>query len=315
MFDDDDFKISMDDIKDMVSEYFGEKIDKVDKTKAKEILTAETKELFESDFTTSTEEDARKKEEEILKEYEDARVEIEKEKMPEPSAASAVEAQELKRRLEDEMRERIKKELEDAAARKKEETLKRLEAVKQDSKAYQDSLAAKSAEAAAAPADRGILTTHAEKITLMQMFDHSQKALFNILIKLIRKNAVETMYIKTLEKAMAKNRDVLRKVDHNNLGQVRIDGSLEMGRLAANVNALYAPEAKKNEMFLAALNDIFEERLIATELATSIETKDDVMSTLLNQLEQAFPKKGIDRRLIDIFIGHIVPSTTVKPGE
>ena len=46
LLDEDDFKISMDDIKDMVSEIFGEKVEKIDAGKAKEILRDSTEEFL-----------------------------------------------------------------------------------------------------------------------------------------------------------------------------------------------------------------------------------------------------------------------------
>jgi len=101
----------------------------------------------------------------------------------------------------------------------------------------------------------------------------------------------------------------------NQAGKLREDGSLEMPRVAANFNALYLPEEKRAERFFASLRYLFEERLIATELATSLEIKDEVISTIMMQTEKIFEKKGYDGEVRSIFMEHIVPNTTMKSGE
>ena len=204
------------------------------------------------------------------------------------------------------MREKIKQELEQERARKKEETLKKIDVLKKESE-----VAAKAAAAAAA----GQALSYGEKMSLINMFEQSQKMLGLILGKFMRRAAVDTMFVKTLGKCIGKYQDILKKTDMGQNGKTRPDGSLEVARLAANLNAIYTPEAAKNERFFAALKEIFEERLIATELALGIETKDEILSNLMMQMDKVFGKKEYSGRLKEIFHEKIVPDTTLKPGE
>lgn len=294
---DDDFKISMDDIKDIVSELFGEKIEKIDEKKAKEILKQEEKVLIDKDLETLQIGQLTEEEEQILKSY---KTEAQSEKKAE--AQAPVNVEELRKQIEAEMREKLCKEMEEERAKKREEVLKKLDAVKEKeeekSKVYDTSV-----------------TNYSEKISLLQVFEQAQNIFKNLLSKLIKRTPVETMFLKTMGKTMLKYPDILRKADHNQYNKVRIDGSLEIGRVAANINALYVPEKQKEEKFFAALHDIFEERLIATELAVGIVTKDEIISKLLLQLEQIFEMKKFPEKLKEIFMTKIFPSTTIKPGE
>ncbi len=296
--DDDDFKISMDDIKDIVSELFGEKIEKIDESKAKEILKQEEKVSVDKDLETLEIGKLTVEEEKILQSYEN---EVKAEKVESKEQIKTVNVEELRKQIEEEMREKLRKEMEEERAKKREEVLKKLESVKAE-------------EEKKVPQEQ-TLTNYSEKISLLQVFEQSQSIFKNLLSKLIKRTSVETMFLKTLEKVMLKYPDVLRKADHNQYNKVRVDGSLEIGRVAANINALYMPEKQKEAKFFSALHDIFEERLIATELAVGIATKDELISKLILQMEQVFEMKKIPERLKDIFMEKIFPSTTIKPGE
>ncbi|HRU38900.1 MAG TPA: hypothetical protein P5511_03405, partial [Candidatus Goldiibacteriota bacterium] len=67
---DDDFKISMDDIKDMVSELFGEKIEKVEASKARDILREFTEEFLTRGIEEVAAEKLTQEEEKLLADYE-----------------------------------------------------------------------------------------------------------------------------------------------------------------------------------------------------------------------------------------------------
>ncbi len=310
---DDDFKISMDDIKDMVSELYGEKIEKVEVSKARSVLREFTEVFLTKGIDEVTTEKLTREEEGLLKQYEQEHAA--QARAPEPGTQPlpeiSVDVEALKRRVEEEtrkkleteMREKIKQEFTDEKQKKKEEILKKIEQSKQQS-------AAEAASAAAA----GFTTNYSEKMNLINMFEQTQKMLALLLSKLMRRNPVDTMFLKTLEKAMEKYPDVLKKVDCNQYGKVRADGSIEVARLAANLNAMYMPDDRKTEKFLNALKDIFEERLIAVELALGIETKDEILSNLLMQAEKVFSKKEYRQKLKDLFNDRIIPDTTLKPG-
>lgn len=301
VLDNDDFKISMDDIKDIVSELFGEKIEKVDESKAKEILKQETKISLDEDLANIQIGQLTQEEEKILKNYEEDVKKENQSKIETTEATGVTDINVLKKQIEEEMREKLRREFEEERTKKREEVLKKLGEIKETSETQQT--------------QAKVLTNYSEKISLLQIFEQSQNIFKNLLSKLIKRTPVETMFLKTLEKAMQKYPDVLRKADFNQYNKVRVDGSIEIGRVAANLNSLYMPEDKKEIKFFNALHDIFEERLIATELAVGIETKDEIISKLITQMEEILKAKNISTKLINIFMEKIVPSTTIKPGE
>jgi hypothetical protein len=315
---DDDFKINMDDIKDMVSEIFGEKIEKVEASKARGILKEFNKDFIVKGIDELPADKLTPEEEKILKDYEKehaAAGNVPSQALPDELldiSTGQADLTKIKKKIEEEtrakdeaqMRENIRQELEQEITRKKEETIRKTEALKKESD-----------EAAKAAAPAGPVLNYSEKMSLINMFEQSQKMLWLILNKLMRKAPVDTMFLKTLEKCVEKYQDVLKKVGMNQNGRVRADGSMEVARLAANLNAMYMPEDRKNERFFAALKEIFEERLIATELALGVETKDGILSSLLMQMKKIFGKREYSGRLKDIFHEKIVPGTTIKPGE
>lgn len=348
--DDDDFKISMDDIKDMVSELFGEKVNKVGADEARKILKQEMLEFFETgieDIAVPPPAGALSDDEErLLKEFESKQdtlsgtYELLSKTAPskpaepvkpsgpvitrnnavfadtpavKPSAPKEIKADpyglppvegELK------LKPAPPPVTEEERLRKREETLKKLEASKKQSAEYQASLTKRTAQESTA-----VVTTHTDKVTLLNMFEHTQKVFAQLLSKLVKRKPVETMMVRTLEKAMACNPDVLKKANINQGGKNREDGSLEIPRVAANMNALMLDEEKRTKKFLDALRQIFDERLIATEIATSIEVKDEIISAIMMQIDRIFDMNKYGKNLKDIFVEYIVPSTTLKPGE
>lgn len=279
----------------------GKKIEKVDESKAKEILKQETKISLDEDLANIQIGQLTQEEEKILKNYEEDVKKENQSKIETTEATGVTDINVLKKQIEEEMREKLRREFEEERTKKREEVLKKLGEIKETSETQQT--------------QAKVLTNYSEKISLLQIFEQSQNIFKNLLSKLIKRTPVETMFLKTLEKAMQKYPDVLRKADFNQYNKVRVDGSIEIGRVAANLNSLYMPEDKKEIKFFNALHDIFEERLIATELAVGIETKDEIISKLITQMEEILKAKNISTKLINIFMEKIVPSTTIKPGE
>jgi hypothetical protein len=284
LLDDDDFKISMDDIKDMVSELFGEKVEKLDTGKAKEMLRESTKEFLNKGIKEVSAEKLSAEEENMLKEFE---------------SAHAVKYGVTQPGGDGDPWLLIKQAGKEKPERK--EDISKKESGREPAELAADAL-------------HGIIVNYSEKMSLINMFEQSQRVFSGLLNRLMRKNAVETMFLKTLEKCIERHTDVLKKTDSNQYGKLRQDGTLEVARLAANLNAMYMPEAEKTGKFLDALHDVFEERLLAVELALGIETKDEVLSNLLAQAEKIFGKKGYSQRLKVIFSGRIVPDTALKQG-
>ena len=300
MAEDDDLKFSMDDIIDMVSELFGEKVEKIDAAKAKGILKQETENMFLSgiELPEASEMPA---EEDLLKGYK----------------AEKITALDLFSVEEDVKKEEVlppgvKKlpELDPERVKKREELLRRLE--ENDKKAE---AAAKIMPLKPQAAAKTAVFSYNEIIMMISLFDASQQIFMALLSKLIKKTPVLNMFLKTLEKAMKVNPEILRKADLNSKGGARADGSLEPARVFSNYNTLQEPAEKKLYKFFAALRDIFEERLIAMEMAAGIETKDEVMSNILIQSEKLFYKKEYPEKLTRVFFKYVVPNTTLKPGE
>jgi hypothetical protein len=343
---DDDFKISMNDIKDMVSELFGEKVEKVGTDEARKILKQEMLEFFETSLEGEPESSGvlSEEEERLLKEFEDKKDNL--------SGAYAILSEEAKKtdaapkitgnnalfsgtqvkppieapvkakesRIDSfglppvdgelKLKPPLPRVTEEERLRKREETLKKMEESKRLSAAYQASFAGRTAQDSA-----GLSTTHSEKAALLSMFEQTQKVFSQLLAKLIKRKPVDTMMVRTLEKAIVKNQDVLKKANVNQGGKIREDGSMEIPRVTANMNALMFDENKRTEIFLSALRQLFDERLIAAEIATSIEVKDEIISAIMMQIDKIFDKNNYSKKLRDIFVEYIVPSTTLKPGE
>lgn len=297
MAEDNDLKFSMDDIIDMVSELFGEKVERVDAVKAKNILKQETDNLFLSDIKLSDASEV-PAEEVLLKEYKAEKI----------SAGELFGIEEAEKK--DEMPPAgIKKlpELDPEKVKKREELLKKIE--ENEKKA-----AGLTAEKPAAGMKTGVFSYN-EIIMMISLFDASQQIFSVLLSKLIKKAPVLTMFLKTLEKAMKANPEILKKADLNSKGGARADGTLEPARIFSNYNTLQGSAGNKLMKFFAALRDIFEERLIAVEMATGIETKDEIMSNILIQSEKLFYKKEYPEKLTRAFFHYVVPNTTLKPGE
>ena len=345
--DDDDLKISMDDIKDMVSELFGEKVDKVGAVEAKKILKQEMLEFFETGpgETTVTKGILTEDEERLLKEFEAKKDTLSGtyEILSDPSktekpglkitrnTASLADAPPVK--LPAQIIAQIKEKendiyrlppmegelklrppgppvTEEERIRKREETLRKLEASRVQSAEYQAALNRRASEQPSA-----LVTSHSDKVILLSMFEQTRKVFAQLLGKLIKRKLVETMMARTLEKAMASNHDVLKKANINHGGKDREDGSIEVPRIVENINSMPPDEEKRTKKFLGALRQIFDERLIATEIVTSIEVKDEIISAIMMQIDRIFDRNKYSQKLKDIFVEHIVPNTTIKSGE
>ncbi len=297
---DDDFKISMDDIKDMVSDLFGEKIEKIEKQKAKEILSHYTEELLLKDI--EEEEITSKVEDEVASKIQEKEQES-KGLVGEEETKKSIE-DEIRKKVESELREKIKQEIEDERVAKRKELLKKLE---ESSKPAQQESAVEKKQV--------ISFDFIEKLALINLFEQSQKVLLLMLAKLLKRGPAEKMFYKTLEKAIEKYPDVLRKVNCNQYSKPRMDGSMEDGRLAANINALSLSEDKKTDKMCSALHEIFEERLIAVELALGIETKNEIISNLIMQLDKIFITDKNKNKLMSVFYEKIIPDTTLKESD
>ncbi len=297
---DDDFKISMDDIKDIVSELFGEKIEKIEQQKAKQILNEYTEELLLKDM--EEENISSKVEEEVNREIQEKSIEN-KQIIVDESARKGIE-EEIRRKLEVELREKIRQEIEEERKAKRKELLQKLEENNRISK-----------QEVPKEKDRSTALDFTEKLALINLFEQTQKVLILMLSKLLKRGPAEKMFYKTLEKAIEKHPDILRKVNYNQYSQLRLDGSIEVGRLAANLNALNLSEEQKKEKLFNVLREIFEERLIAVELALGIETKNEIISNLIMQIQKIFITDKDNNKLINIFYEKIIPDTTLKEGE
>ncbi len=307
MFDDDDLKFSIDDIKDMVSEYFGEKVEKVDAETAKELLRESTKESLAQE-PEQTSEAINDEVRELLEEFELFEKEDVSEE-PEPDISE--EIREISRQAAESAQVKIeeanalKTADEEARRLKREENLRKIEEAKKESVKYAQELQK--------PKHENL--DFKERLLLINMFEQAQKMLAILLSRIIKRKPVETMYVRTLQKAIKNNPEVLKRADINQHGKERQDGTIEVARVASNVNWIGAAEIVKNEKLYTALREIFEERLIAVEVATELATKEEVLSNLLEQTERAFTAGKYGATLNRIFFEKIIPDTTLKQGE
>jgi len=282
MPEDDDYKI---DFTDIVSILFGEQIEKVDAEKAKKILNSEDKELAHKGTDSTAKNELSVDEEELLKQFEVERDLIKKEEETKGGFAGYLVID-------------------------REKLAEALSGQKKENAAPEQKTSQQNSRKAANPT-----MTYGERIALIQFFERAQKILADLLGRLIKNKPVNTMFLKTLEQAIDKHNEVLKKVDYNQQGKLKNDGTIEAGRLIANINALQGGEDIKTKKVIDALEDIFEERLIAIEIALGKQVKNEIMSKLFLQVEKISENALFTKRVKSVFMEFIVPSTSIKTGE
>ncbi len=286
----DDYKI---DFTDIVSILFGEQIEKVDADKAKKILNGEEKESIHKHTDDTAKKELSVDEEELLKQFEVERELIKKEEETKGGFAGylVIDREKLAEALSGSKKENSVVE----------QKTDQQNPDKREVQNMQDSI--------------NFTMTYGERIALIQLFDRAQKILAELLGKLIKKKPVNTMFLKTLEQAIEKHNEVLKKVDYNQNGKLKNDGIIEAGRLIANINALQGGEDIKTKKVIEALEDIFEERLIAIEIALGSQVKNEIMSKLFRQFGKITENVLFTQKVKSIFMDFVVPSTAIKPGE
>jgi hypothetical protein len=224
------------------------------------------------------------------------------------SKNARLQEDELKKSLKEEM----KKEIEEEREKKKAELLKKLETSQKST--ITDQL--KKEKVRQEVQKRGaVAIAHSEKLVLLRLFEETQKILMELMTAYMSAKKVETIFARSVEKAEKKNPEVLKKATVDKDGKIRHDGSMELARVLSNVNALTVPEEKKSLLFFAALQDIFDERILEAELGTDLETKDKIMSALLAKVDRVFAKSEFNRKMGNYFMEYIVPNTSMQSGD
>jgi hypothetical protein len=197
---------------------------------------------------------------------------------------------------EDEMknriREQLKKEMDEERARRKQDILKRLEAI--DSK---------NNVAPTKPGD--IVLNYNEMTSLILLFEESQKAFFNILVSKTDKKEAQSVFFKSVLSAEKKMPDVLKRVIIDRAGNLKHDGSPEAARIIANINAIDVNDAEKAKKLAAGLRVIFEERLNAAQSATTPEIKGIMTVQLADKIKSIVLKATCGKKVSDIFLSQV----------
>ena len=200
------------------------------------------------------------------------------------------------------MKDEIKKEMEEERARKKQEILSRLDSVKTQSDEFQKKLGE-------------VTLNYSEMTSMILLFEESQKIFLQILSARTDKKTAQNIFFKAVLTAEKKMPEVLKRVITDKNGNLKSDAVLESARYVANINALQLPEPQKAAKFTAGLREIFDERIIAAEVATNIQAKEFMIGELITKLNQVILKGAFGKKINDLFMGQVVPNTSLNQGD
>jgi len=178
-----------------------------------------------------------------------------------------------------------------------------------DREKYDDAITTKEDISQSADQAQSISMSFSEIIAIIQLFARSQQFLFDIMAKTIKRKEVKFIFYNTLKTAIEKNIEVLKKVDYNQYDKVREDGTINTGRMLANINLL--PESGQTKI-INVLNGIFSARLDAFEVKAGGHAKNRVIMTLRNQIKRIAAGNIFTQKVNDIFCEFIIP---VVPPE
>jgi hypothetical protein len=217
---------------------------------------------------------------------------------------------------EKELRSRMKadimREIEEERQRKKEELLKKIE-MNQKASAQLEMQREKVRHEQ--QKEGATAVTHTEKLVLLRLFEDTQKILHELMGSYLTTKKVEHIFSVSVTNAVKKNPDVLKKINLDRDGKPKQDGSIEVARVLANVNALEVSEDKKSMLFFRALRDIFDERVVEIETAIDVETREKIVSELLNRINRIFGKNEYNKKMGAYFMDFIVPNTSLQSGD
>ncbi|HDT15221.1 MAG TPA: hypothetical protein ENN55_03335 [Firmicutes bacterium] len=213
---------------------------------------------------------------------------------------------------EEEIKEKIKKEMEEERKKKQAALMSKLDGIKMNSRRVEEQkkfVAEKKIESGE------IALSHTDRLILVRLFEEIQKILAELVGSYTDAKKVEKMFFKAADTAIKKNPEIMKKAITDREGRLRTDGSLETARIMANVNAYPGTEAKRSRAFFKGLRDVFEERLIACEIATDIDTRERITSELMRRMTKVFSKNDYNRKMGKIFMQHIMPDTSLQAED
>ncbi|MFP4466343.1 MAG: hypothetical protein ACLFP1_04765 [Candidatus Goldiibacteriota bacterium] len=213
---------------------------------------------------------------------------------------------------EDSIKEKIKKEMEEERKKKQAALMSKIDNMKMHSQRVEEQKRhikdekEKSGE---------IALSHTDRLILARLFEETQKILIQLFVPYTDMKKAEKMFLKAADTAIKKNSEVLKKAVIDKNGRFKTDGSLEIPRIMANVNAYPGTEANRSRAFFKGLRDIFEERLIACEIATDLDTRERITSELMRRMTKVFSKNDYNKKMGKIFMEHIMPDTSLQSED
>ncbi len=276
------------------------------------IIEKEVKQKFEAELRKKIEAEKNAKQEEILAKLHKIEMieQINSEEMMKKLEETMRET--LRAKLKEEIKEEMRREIEEERERKKAELLKKLETQK---RIETNIMVQKQKVKEEQERSGNIAISHGDKMVLLRLYEETMKIFSQLLEARVAKNKADSIMVKSIEAAMKKNPDILKRMNVGIDGKPRTDGTIDTARLISNMNAMAVPDEKKTAALFKALMDIFEERIIGAEVATDLETKDRIMTELLNRINKIFEKSEYNRKMGSLFTKYIVPSTSLLNRE
>jgi len=280
------------------------------------MLEKEIKHKFEAELRKKIEAEKNARQEEILAKLQkierieqgnNAEMKLEMMKKLEETMRETLHA-----KIKEEIREEMRREVEEEREKKKAELLKKLETQK---RVENNIMAQKQKVKEEQERTGNIAISHGDKMVLLRLYEETMKILTQLMEARMTKAKADSIMAKSVEAAIKKNPDVLKRMNVGIDGKPRTDGGIDTARLLSNMNAMAVPEEKKTAALFKALMDIFDERIIGAEVATDLETKDRMMTELLNRINKIFEKSEYNRKMGQLFTKYIVPSTSLLNRE
>jgi len=311
-------------VKEKIEQEAREKIEKELREKLEDELKEKLKKELEEKIKKEIIEKEKQKREEILKKImafkqieeeelkEKVRQEVQqeeerkKQELMQQLKELKMQEEEKKKMMEEELKEKIKEqlknEIEAERAKKKQELLAKLEKVKQESAQFAQKLT-------------GANLNMEEITSILNLFNEAQEILMVLLTGRLDEKDVYNIFLKTAFSSSKKYYDILGKVFTDKNGKMLEKGKINIQQILNNYGVLKETVEIKNKKLLLALRDILDERLIAIELATSLDIKNSILSDFFQRLDKLVKFSKYKKEIVDIFIKQVIPDTTLKPGE
>jgi hypothetical protein len=148
---------------------------------------------------------------------------------------------------------------------------------------------------------------------LAGMFEETRSEMLKHVSDQIGKKPAQAMMKKTLAKVAKAHLDVYGRAAVDPKNELRVDGALDLDRLA---RALYAvPAEQRLGKVQKAFYELIEMRFIAVELGLGHRAQAAIVSKTLHNLEASFKKQGHAQDLVKWYFDDVIPSTALADSD